>query len=451
METADRDVASGGLLVYSTPASRPLRSLANVRLVRQSRKRAASPLAGRDGTATVVFAAGFLATAIALVTVAGVQPWPSPQRLLLLVACHAALSRIAFELRSGLFLPTQLALVPMLFLAPPALVPLLVACGYVAGIAPDLIARNLQPNRAIVRISYSWHAVGPALVFVLLQPGAPTWSDWPIYLLALAAQFAFDGASSLGRECLALGVAPRALVPALGHAYAVDLLLAPIAFVAALAAAQETLALLVVLPLGGLLALSAFDRRARVTEAIELVRAVEAEGSAARVDRLTGLANRLAWEEAIEALAPSEREPISIVLVDLDGLKQANDTRGHAFGDALIQEAAGILAECVPDDALVARFGGDELCAMLVGVDEGACAAVVARLEEKIRRHPNIDGVNLSASVGWGSSPPAPALADAVDVADSRMYERKRRSHLSRAYSAEPSLGTGHQLTRQAS
>jgi diguanylate cyclase (GGDEF)-like protein len=444
METAERHVYEGDQLAYSGPAASPsIQSLTNVRLVRQSRKRAASPLAGRDRTATLVFAASFLATAVALATTVGVQPVPSASRLLLLVGCHAALSRISFELGSGMFLPTQLALVPMLFLAPPSLVPLLVACGYVAGLLPDLVAGNLQPNRAFVRISYSWHAVGPAAVFVLLQPGAPTWNDWPTYLLALAAQFALDGASAFGREWLAVGVAPRAVLPVLAHAYVVDLLLAPVGFVVALAAVQNTFAVLTVLPLGGLLALSAYDRRARLSEAIELAQAVESESSAARVDRLTGLANRLAWEEAIESLeleAASRHDPISIVLFDLDGLKHANDTRGHAFGDALIQNAAEILAECVGDEALVARFGGDELCALLPGTDESACSAVVSKLEEKITSHPGIDGVTLSVSVGYGTSPLAPTIADAIDIADSRMYERKRVSQLSRAYRHEPTL-----------
>jgi diguanylate cyclase (GGDEF)-like protein len=342
------------------------------------------------------------------------------------------MSRVEFELGSGLFVPTQLVLVPTLFLAPPGLVPLVVSIGYVAGSAPDLLRGRLHAERAFVRLSYSWYAVGPALVFGLLRPGPPDWSDWPVYALALAAQFTFDLGSALGREWLGVGVPPRTLLPLLARAYLVDLLLAPIGFLAALAGAEHPFGFLPVLSLALLFALLARDRSERIGETIEMSDAYETASTDARVDALTGFPNRRAWDERIASLAaPDQAAPVSVVLVDLDGLKLANDSRGHAFGDTLIRASAALIAECVGADDFVARIGGDEL-GILLRADETGCRVVLGRLQAAVRVHPGVDGFPLALSMGAATAPPETSLAAALELADARMYERKRRSRLSR-------------------
>jgi diguanylate cyclase (GGDEF)-like protein len=283
--------------------------------------------------------------------------------------------------------------------------------------------------RVFVRLSYSWYAIGPALVFAVARPGAPAWHHWPVYGLALGAQFALDAASALLREWLGVGVGPGVLAPLLARAYLVDLLLAPIGFLAARSAAGDAYGFLPVLSLAALLALLATDRRERIGETIVLTDAVETAATAAREDALTGLANRRAWDEHLAGLESARKsdEPVSIVVADLDMLKLANDTRGHAFGDRLLQVSAGLFAGCVGTGGFVARLGGDELGVVLPGGKEH-CGDVVARLEAALRAHPGVDRFPLSLSLGAASSPPEPTLAAAFAAADARMYERKRRS-----------------------
>src|SRR4029450_10358100 len=106
----------------------------------------------------------------------------------------------------------------------------------------------------------------------------------------------------------------------------------------AVACGTWTLAFLAVLPLGLLFHLAGIDRRARIDDAVELSGAYESASRAARTDDLTGLANRRAWEERLLEM----EVPCAVVLLDIDGLKQANDTYGHEFGDRLIREVADV-------------------------------------------------------------------------------------------------------------
>jgi len=410
-------------------------SIANVRLVDDARKRAGSRLYGRDQLTTVTSGLAFLAAALALRALFADGPALSAGLAALLVAVYAALSRVEFELASGTVLPTELVLVPMLFLAPSTQVPLLAALGFIAGGLPDMLRGRLHAERVFVRLTYSWHTIGPATVFAVAKPGPPEWRDWPIYALALVAQFAFDLISSTAREWLGVGVRPRVLAPALFRTYLVDLLLAPIGFLAALAAADHPLAVVTVLPLALLLALIATDRRERIEETIELNDAFETVSTVARADALTGLANRRGWEEHVEALESGRVGaglPASAIVLDLDGLKRANDSRGHAFGDLLIREAARLIEECVGADAFVARTGGDEF-AVALPLDAAGCATATASLEAAVRAHRGLDGFPLSFSVGAGSVPPATSFAEALAVADRQMYEVKRRSRRARS------------------
>ncbi|MEZ5101268.1 MAG: GGDEF domain-containing protein [Thermoleophilia bacterium] len=421
-------------------ASAPVRladdvlGLDETHLVGASRRRVESPLHGREQVTTILVGAGFALVAILLAATAG--PAPGPGVLALLVACHALTARVEFELGPGVFLPTQIVLVPMLFVAPPGLVPLLVALGYALGSIPGVVRGRMPADRALVRLSYSWHAVGPALVFLALDPGPPAWSDAPVYLLALAAQFAFDLVSSLVRETIGVGVAPRELLPALARTYVVDALLAPIGLLAALAAVQHRYAFAGVLSLTALLAFLSWDRKRQIARTIALSSAYEHAAATARVDLLTGLANRLAWEERLAEVAAA-RTPAAIALLDVDGLKEANDTRGHAFGDAVIRETARLVARTAPPGALVARLGGDELGVLVLHPSPTLCAEAHALLADAVAAHPGLDGFRLAASIGCASTPPEPTIGAAVAEADERMYERKRASRRARTGSPD--------------
>ena len=94
--------------------------------------------------------------------------------------------------------------------------------------------RRRHPQRALISFGDAWHAVGPAVV--LLAAGSPDASleHWPVYLLALVAQFAFDFVATAARELYEYGIRLRDQVPDAIWIWAVDGLLSPIALVAAI-------------------------------------------------------------------------------------------------------------------------------------------------------------------------------------------------------------------------
>jgi putative nucleotidyltransferase with HDIG domain len=119
----------------------------------------------------------------------------------------------------------------------------------------------------------SWFALGPAVVFVLAGDHAPDGRDWPLYALALAAQFAVDFAASSIRDFLNGGASLRKQVRESGWVYLVDALLAPVGLAVAFAASARPWIVLLALPLTALMGIFARERRARMDYVIELGRA----------------------------------------------------------------------------------------------------------------------------------------------------------------------------------
>ena len=125
-----------------------------------------------------------------------------------LVALYALVSRVEFPVGAGYVVPSQLVLVPMLVLLPPATVPLLVA----AGLRPRARYRTwcaaaARSLRLLFAIPDAWHALGPALVLVIA--GAPQLglSNLPLLGVALLCGCLFDAASATLREAAARGIA----------------------------------------------------------------------------------------------------------------------------------------------------------------------------------------------------------------------------------------------------
>ena len=187
-----------------------------------------------------------------------------------LVLAYALLSRVRFHAGVGHTVPTQLGFVPMLFLLPTELVPLLVLLGMVVGNLPDYARGALHPGRALMLPGDAWHAIGPAVVLLIAGATAPAWGDWPWYLLALASQFAIDLAVYAVRARLALDVPGREQLRALTWVWVVDALLAPVGLLAAFATVAYPYAFLLVLPLAALLTLFARERNERLDQALEL-------------------------------------------------------------------------------------------------------------------------------------------------------------------------------------
>jgi HD-GYP domain-containing protein (c-di-GMP phosphodiesterase class II) len=219
--------------------------------------------------ATLAFA--FLITALAMVLLLPSSRALDVPTLAILVGVYVVCSRAKFDIADGHTVPTELALVPMLFLLPTAAVPLAVAAGDLLGRGFDYASGHTSVHRAFHALGDCWHAVGPALVLVAAGAQVFSWNEWPVYLVALLAQFAFDFAPAAIRERLVDGVSVRTLSGLVAPVYALDGALAPIGLLVAFAAVQAGAALtLLILPLAMVLAVLSRERQARVDQAIEL-------------------------------------------------------------------------------------------------------------------------------------------------------------------------------------
>ena len=144
--------------------------------------------------------------------------------------------------------------------------------------------------------------------------------------------------------------------------------------------------------------------------------------TAARLDPLTGVANRRAWEEEIErAMARSLRDasPLTVALLDLDGFKAYNDDWGHVRGDELLREFAARWREPLRAVDLLARYGGDEFALLLPGSETEEARSVVQRLRSATAAMPPFS-VGLAS---WDGEESAEALMARADAA---LYSSKR-------------------------
>lgn len=151
-----------------------------------------------------------------------------------------------------------------------------------------------------------------------------------------------------------------------------------------------------------------------------------------RHDPLTGLPNRRLWDEAAaqeEARCRRHGLKSLVAVVDLDGLKEANDQHGHLAGDVLLRMAADSLRKAVRDTDLVARVGGDEFALLAVEFEDGDPAAFAERVERTLAAS------GVSASVGVTVAEPGTSLSDAFERADRVMYDTKRSHRRSRSAS----------------
>jgi diguanylate cyclase (GGDEF)-like protein len=151
----------------------------------------------------------------------------------------------------------------------------------------------------------------------------------------------------------------------------------------------------------------------------------------ARTDALTGLGNRTRWDEALgEAQQRVDAgAPVAVITVDVDGLKEVNDTYGHDTGDDLLRRCADVLREYSRSDDVLCRVGGDEF-ALLLPVGPALAAERVTSLTMRFAGMRSCRE-QVAASVGLGTATPGHRVIDAVRDADSAMYVQKkaRREH----------------------
>jgi HD-GYP domain-containing protein (c-di-GMP phosphodiesterase class II) len=239
-------------------------------LIEESRERGRRSLRGRTRWVPLAFGLGFVAVAASLPTWLPSERSPSAMTVAILIVAYAVTSRVKFEVGSGFALPTQLVLVPMLFVLPLGWVPLAVAAGLLVGRSVEYATGRTPLDHALLVLPNSWHTIGPVLVLAAAGEAAPRVDRWPVYLAALVAQFGTDFCVSGGREFLATGVSLVTLLPYMGWAFLVDAALAPVGLLAALAAEGQPEALALILPLAALLGVFARERQVRIDHALEL-------------------------------------------------------------------------------------------------------------------------------------------------------------------------------------
>lgn len=240
----------------------------------EQRERVGQAPSRRERLVEVAAAALLVAVCVGLWLAAPPTDAGDAVEIALLVVAYAACWQVAFSIGPGTTTPLQLVFVPMWFAVEPAVLPLAVAAGQFVG----ALGSSFRPNgeshdlrRAFIAIGDAWYAVGPAVVFAIFDPGAPSLADAPVYILALLAQFAFDGASAMLRVWAASGERrPVADVSMFAWMWMVDAALAPIGLLLALAVESSPWAVIMVVPLVGLFAQFAKERDDRILKALEL-------------------------------------------------------------------------------------------------------------------------------------------------------------------------------------
>ncbi len=152
---------------------------------------------------------------------------------------------------------------------------------------------------------------------------------------------------------------------------------------------------------------------------------------AARTDRLTGLPNRLAFEEHFAqevGRAIRTERPFAFLLADLDHLKQINDRLGHVAGDAALTELGRRLPSELRAVDVAARVGGDEFAIILPDTNEEGAREIGERIRHAVRDHTYVGATRVGISFGVAIyDRDGHTLDDLTRVADQALYRAKRR------------------------
>ena len=165
----------------------------------------------------------------------------------------------------------------------------------------------------------------------------------------------------------------------------------------------------------------------------DIIRASRKIVRLSQTDDLTGLLNLRAFNLVLEkeiARAQRYQEPFTIVMIDIDGLKDINHRYGHAAGSQLVAAVAGAVSGCVRRSDILARYGGDEFVILMTHTSLGQAVVPAERIRNAIRGTTlaiNDTHLGVSASIGIASFPDNTRDAGAVlDKADSALRQSKQ-------------------------
>ncbi len=145
-------------------------------------------------------------------------------------------------------------------------------------------------------------------------------------------------------------------------------------------------------------------------------------------DNLTDLYNRTFLEEEMKRLDCSRQLPISIIMIDVNGLKLFNDTYGHQKGDELLIKTAEILKQSTRTEDIVARWAGDEFVILLPNTNQKEAAKIIKRIKE-ICKKTDAEEIAVSLAVGKAVKENMEEnIFDVLELADQKMYQEKSKT-----------------------
>jgi diguanylate cyclase (GGDEF)-like protein len=162
----------------------------------------------------------------------------------------------------------------------------------------------------------------------------------------------------------------------------------------------------------------------------------------AALDQLTGLYNRRSGEQRLsQEMSRAQRHgrPLTVLLMDLDGLKLVNDKHGHAAGDTLLKGFADRLQRAIRGSDLAVRLGGDEFMALLPECRAEEVRHVLARIEG-LEFEFNDEKVSLHFSRGWTDYKAGETPQELLDRADQELYANKRAGKRANAPAQIPAV-----------
>jgi diguanylate cyclase (GGDEF)-like protein/PAS domain S-box-containing protein len=184
-----------------------------------------------------------------------------------------------------------------------------------------------------------------------------------------------------------------------------------------------------------------YDDRGRLAAVVETLRDMTDEKLAqialeqlATRDGLTGLANRRCFDETLHAewaRALRQRQPLSLLMVDVDNFKAYNDANGHLGGDECLKRIATAVASEMRANDLVARYGGEEFAVILPNQSLKGAASVAERIRTRVEQLqvPNRlpEGPHVTVSIGAATAIAAPdnSASELVAIADAALYRAK--------------------------
>ncbi len=142
-------------------------------------------------------------------------------------------------------------------------------------------------------------------------------------------------------------------------------------------------------------------------------------------DQLTGLYNRHFFEEELSRLDNNRHYPISLLMVDVNGLKLTNDAFGHQMGDQLLKTVAHVLKEVCREEDIIGRIGGDEFVVLLPDTNKKSAANIMNRIYAKVSQS-KIKEIILSVSIGLATKTnDGTSMSNIFAEAEEDMYRKK--------------------------